>query len=58
VRDTVHDYKGVTLACNRDKQIQRTLEQMTWGMVCMVARGLLLLVMTINRFSQSWSDDN
>ena len=27
----MHDYKGVTLACNRDKQIQRTLEQMTWG---------------------------
>ena len=39
-------------------QIQTTLEQVTWGMVCMIAGGLLLLVMTINTISQSLTDGN
>ena len=81
----MHDYEGVTLACDDDKQIERTLcamwgllstvtrglvgvgdtvqiqttlEQVTGGMVCMIAGGLLLLVMTINTISQSLTDGN
>ena len=37
--------------------VSRTLEQVTWGMVCMISVMLLLLVMTINEFGHTRSSD-
>ena len=51
----MHDYEGVTLACDDDKQIERTLCAM-WGLLSTVTRGLLLHVMTTGGFREfkSW----
>jgi hypothetical protein len=51
VGDGVHGYEGVTLACDDDKQIQGTYGVM-WGILWTIMIGLLLLVMTINRFRE------